>query len=316
MRRLLIAATLCAAACTTHGPIAMTQRELKARGTQVFDGAFDEVYDAAYLALEHYEGKVSTASRLEGVIENDRVEFTPPPGWDGLAYRSYSVSVYQEGARVAVTAVPRLWAGDRDVSEQPWWVMGGHGGEEAHWEKLFDGIRDLLIAWRNVPELTVEKSRGEVSVLGVHFTAPPDWRGLELSVDRRSAVAQATLRGKPGCPECPGGLNPTIVFEVARRAPPAEAPKLERTALEHALGPRLAVPEAWDTTDSPTGRRGTGEVVAGDPAKTVSVVWRLWDAREPTWMIRAAAACGPPESPAGCEAQWDAMIEGVRTEPR
>ena len=316
MRTLSLTLAVLCAACTTRGPTAMTQRELKARGTHVFEGPFDEVYDAAYLSLERYEGKIALASRLEGIVENDRVEFTAPPGWDGVASRSYAVSVYQDGARVAVTAVPRLWADDRDVSEEPRWVMTGHGGEEEHWQHLFDGIQELLLAWREVPDLSVEKSRGEVKVLGVKFSAPSDWRGLELSVDRRTAVAQATLHGKPGCAECPGGLNPTIVFEVARRSPPPDATKLEHTALEHALGPKLALPEAWDTTETPTGRRGTGEVVAGDPAKVVSVVWREWDAREPTWMIRAAAACGPPDSPAGCDAQWEAMIEGVTIEPR
>ena len=111
----------------------------------------------------------------------------------------------------------RMWADDRDVSEEARWVMAGHGSEPEHWERLFDGIQHLLLAWRNVPELVVEKSRGEVSVLGVHFTAPADWRSLELTADRRTAVAQATLHGKPGCPECPGGLNPTLVIEVVRR---------------------------------------------------------------------------------------------------
>jgi len=316
MRRALLISVLVSAACTTRGPIAMTQRELKARGTQVFEGAFDEVYDAAYLSLERHEGKIQAASRIEGVIEGDKIEFTAPPGWDGTAYRSYSVSVYQEGGHVAVTAVPRLWAGDRDVSDEPRWVMPGSDGEEGHWQRLFEGITDLLYAWRKVPELHVERSRGEVRVLNIRFTAPPDWRGLELSVDRRMAVAQSTLRGKPGCPECAGGLNPTIVFEVARRAPPPDAHRLEHVALEHALGPKLVMPEAWDATETPTGLFGTGQVVAGDPSKTMSVVWRLWDAKEPTWMIRAAAACGPPESPSGCEAQWDAVINGVAFDPR
>ncbi len=307
---------LLASACTTRGPIAMSQRELKARGTQQFDGAFDEVYDAAYLSLEAHEGKILAASRIEGVIEGDKIEFTAPPGWDGTGYRSYSISVYQEGGRVAVTAVPRLWASDRDVSDEPNWVMPGSDGEEGHWERLFDGITDLLHAWRDVPELHVEKSRGEVKVLNLRFSAPPDWRGFELAPDRRSVVSQAVARGNPGCAECPGGLNPTIVFEVARRAPPPDASRLEHVALEHALGPKLVLPEAWDATETPTGLFGTGQVVAGDAGKTMSVVWRRWDARDPKWMIRAAAACGPPESPAGCEAQWDAVINGVVFDPR
>lgn len=315
MRALLVIAALLAA-CTTRGPIAMSQRELKARGTHSFDGPFDEVYDAAYLALERREGKISTASRLEGVVENDKVEFAAPAGWEGRAYRSYSLSVYQEGARVAVSAVPRLWADDRDVSDEPLWVLPGGDGEDAHWERLFASIDDLLIAWRDVPELTLEKSRGEVSVLGIRFSAPPDYRGLELSTDRRTAWAQATARGPAGCAECPGGLNPTFVFEIQRRAPAPDAPKLEVTALERALGPKLVTPEAWETQDTPTGRRGAGQVVAGDASKTVEVVWHVWDANEPTWMIRAAAACGPPGTPAGCDAQWDAMINGVSTRPR
>lgn len=316
MRTLLLITALCASSCTTRGPVAMTQRELKARGTHVFEGAFDEVYDAAYLALEKHEGKIQAGSRIEGIIEGDKIEFSAPPGWDGLAYRSYSISVYQDGARVAVTAVPRLWAGDRDVSDEPLWVMPGSDGEEGHWQRMFDTITDLLQAWRDVPELQVERSRGEVKVLGVRFTAPPDWRGLELSVDRRTAIAQATMRGKPGCPECVGGLNPTIVFEIARRSPPPDAPRLENVALENALGPKLVAPEAWDATETPVGLRGTGQVVAGDPSKTVSVVWWRWDARDPTWMIRAAAACGPPEGPSGCDAQWNAVIDGVVFEPR
>lgn len=303
-------------ACTSRGPTAMTTRELKARGTHQFEAPFDEVYDAAYLALERLEGKIASASRMEGVIENEKVELTAPAGWDGTAYRSYAVSVYQEGARVAVTAVPRLWANDRDVSDEPVWVLPGRGGEDEHWEQYFEGIQDLILAWREVPDMNLNKQTGRVEVLGVHFTAPPDWRGLELAPDRRSAVAQSKATGTTGCPECPGGMNPTIVFEVARRQPAPDATHLEVTALEHALGPKLVTPEAWDVAETPTGRRGAGQVVAGDAAKTVPVVWRTWDAKEPAWMVRAAAACGPPESPAGCDAQWEAMIDGVTTEAR
>jgi hypothetical protein len=311
----LVAANI-ALACTTRGPTAMTQRELKALGTHAFEGAFEEVYDAAYLSLESHEGRIASASRIEGVIEGDKVEFSPPAGWDGAAYRSYAISVYQEGAQIAVTAVPRLWAGERDVSDEPLWVLPGRDGEEVHWQRLFEGIEDLLHAWRDVPELSVEKTRGEVTALGVKLHVPPDWRSLELSVDRRSAVAQGVARGPRGCPDCPGGMNPSMVFEVSRRYPAPDAPRLERVALENALGPKLVEPEAYEVQETPTGRRGVGQVVAGDPAKTREVVWHVWDAHEPTWMIRAASACGPPATPADCDAQWDAMINGVSTEAR
>src|SRR5207248_3534263 len=139
--------------------------------------------------------RIGLASRIEGVLENDKVEFGAPAGWEGRAFRNYSLSVYQEGARVAVTAVPRLWADDRDVSEEPRWVLPGSDGEESHWQRLFDGIDDLLNAWRDVPEMHVEKTRGEVTVLGVKITVPPDFRGIELAVDRRSAYSQAVVRG-------------------------------------------------------------------------------------------------------------------------
>jgi len=314
MRLALIACLACA--CTSRGPVPLTTRELKAIGTKSFEGDFTDVYDAAYLSLEQHEGRISSASRLEGVIENDKVEFSPPAGFDGLAYRSYAVSVFQDGSKVAVSAVPRLWSGDRDVSDEPWWVLPGSGGEEAHWDRLFTGVQDLLDAWRNVPELAVEKSRGGVSVLGVRFTAPPDWRGLEQSVDRRTVVAQAHVRGAGGgCAECPGGMNPTIVFEVQRRYPAPDAPKLHSVALERALGPKVVEPEAWETQETPTGVRGTGQVVA-ESGRTAPITWHVWDAREPAFMIRAAAACGPPETPAGCETQWDAMINGVSTDGR
>ncbi|MBK7857594.1 MAG: hypothetical protein IPJ65_02990 [Archangiaceae bacterium] len=318
MLRLLVVASvvLSALACTTRGPTALSQRELQALGTHVFDAPFDEVFDATFLTLERHEGKVSQASRIEGVMESDKAEFTAPAGWDGTAYRSYAASVYQQGAQVAVTAVPRLWAGERDVSDEPWWVVPGSDGEQAHWERLFDGVQELLSAWREVPELQVEKSRGELQVLGITLHSPADWRGLEPAVDRRSAFAQRSVRGSAGCADCPGGMNPSMVFEVSRRYPAFDAPRLEHQALERALGSKLIEPDAWDTTETPTGRRGTGQVVAGDPSKVVEVVWHVWDARDPTWMVRAAAACGAPASPTDCEAQWDAMINGVTTGPR
>src|SRR5205085_1616124 len=134
-------------------------------------------------------------------------------------------------------------------SEEPRWVLPGSDGEESHWERMFSTIDDLLAAWREVPDLHVEKTRGEISVLGVTLHAPADWRGLELSVDRRQAWAQVQARGAPGCSECPGGMNPTIVFEISRRYPAPDAPKLELTALERALGPKLTTPEAWDTQE-------------------------------------------------------------------
>jgi hypothetical protein len=301
-------------ACT-RGPRAMSPGELHAKGTHSFDGQFEDVYDAAYLALEAYEGKMLMADRVQGVFENQKVPFTAPAGWDGEAFRSYAVSVFQDGSRVAVSAIPRLWAGDRDVSEEPLWEVHGIDGEDAHWERLFDGIDSLLHTWRDVPEMTVERSRGEVSVLGIRFTAPPDWHSLELQPDRRQAVSQLTVHGTPGCPECPGGMNPTIVFEIERRHPAPDAPHLERVAMEHALGPKIAEPEQWPTEDTQTGRKGVGQLVVGDARKATAVTWHVWDAGELAWMVRAAAACAP-DGPASCEGVWDTMINGVATEGR
>ncbi len=310
----LAAAAVCLVACTTRGPQAMSASELKAKGTRTYDAPFDEAFDAAYLSLEKAEGHISVASRSEGTFENDKVPMTAPAGWGGDAFRSYAVSVFQTGSQVSVSAIPRLWQGDKDVSEEPLWQLGGYDGEDVHWDRLFDGIEDLLKSWREVPELTIERSRGEIAVLDLRFYAPADWRGLELSADHRQATAQSTLRGAPGCPECPGGLNPSMVFEVSRRHPALDTSRLERAALEAALGPSLAEPAAWSTEQRPTGLRGTGEVVAGDPSKTVSVAWHTWDAGETAWMIRASAACSP-DGPASCDLAWDAMVNGVARVP-
>lgn len=306
---------LAASACMTRGPVALSQGELKTRGTRTFEGQFEDVYDAAYLVVERYEGHLAMADRLQGVFENDKVAFAAPAGWDGDAFRSYAVSVYQEGSRVAVTAVPRLYAGDRDVSEEPRWILSGSDGEDAHWERMFEAMQRLLDTWRSVPELEIDRPRGEVSVLGIHLTMPQDWRALEVEPDRRQAVAQQTVHGAPGCAECPGGLNPTIVFEIERRHPAPDAPRLERTAMERALGAKLVEPEAWAVEETATGKKGSGLVVPGEGSKTVAVTWHVWDAGELAWMVRAAAAC-QTEGPAMCELAWDAMINGVVTEGR
>jgi hypothetical protein len=200
------------------------------------------------------------------------------------------------------------------VSEEPRWQLTGPDGEEAHWERLFDAVQGLLDAWREVPELSIERSRAEVSVLGIRLHAPSDWHALELTPDRHHAVAQEVVHS-PGCSECPGGLNPTLVFEIERRHPAPDAPRLERVALEHALGSKLAEPEAWSTEDTVTGRKGSGQVVIGDGAKTVAVTWWLWDAGELAWMVRVAAACGT-DGPGACDLAWDAMVNGVVTEGR
>jgi hypothetical protein len=291
----------------------MSQADLKARGTRSFDGQFEDVYDAAFLSLEAFEGKMAMADRIGGVFENAKVPFPAPPGWDGSAFRSYAVSVYQDGSRVAVTAVPRLWAGERDVSEEPLWELHGIDGEDAHWERLFDSVDSLLHKWRDIPELSIERSRGEVVVLGVRFTAPPDWHSLELTPDRRQAVAQLNVHPTPGCPDCPGGLNPTIVFEIDRRHPAPDAPRLERVAMEHALGPKLVEPEQWPTEETQTGRRGVGRLIAGDANKALPLTWHSWDAGELAWMVRAAAACAP-DGPASCEGAWENVINGVVTD--
>jgi len=133
---------------------------------------------------------------------------------------------------------------------------------------------------------------------------PSSFERVVESVDRRVVTAQRFKAGHRG-------LNPTVLFEVARRRPDDSTRPLVQKAIELALGAkgRLTWPDALDARFDQTGAWGPAQVLDG--AVPRQVTWHAWEQRTPAFTIRIAAACGP--APDTCAPAWETIVSSCPT---
>ncbi len=278
---LLLSPVLLLAACA-QGPRPISPSRLLALSERRYLTQFDEAYDASWLAAERLGYAVEDSDRQRGTFL--------ARAQDG---RTWSVAVSAQGDAQVVTAVPG--------PERAAWRLEGPGGELERWDALEAKTRELVEAWRNPPEWTFTPATNDVSLGDFHASVPPDWRHVDLAVDRRQVVAQ---REKP--PQ--KGLNPTLAIRVERRRPVHPRAEVVRAVAGLALGvsrrPATITPVVGELTERGFG----GDLMLKVHDAEQHVRWHLWDARSKAWTVRLIAVCGPEDGSEGCEGEWRRVV--------
>jgi hypothetical protein len=257
--------------------------------------AFDEAYDATWLALETAGWPVTSFDPRAATLSTGLTEAAHG------TRRGWAAMVSQEGAVPIVTLLPRVYAGEREVTQEMHWVLEGPGGEQQRWDELFARILGLVESWRHHPELSLGKARGEVEAAGLRLLLPPSWKHFEFSTDRRTLVVQRFQRRS--------GINPTLVYRIERLRPVPELAGILGDALERAFHSRtLLEPAQWET--SADGSSGEGEVQAAEGGVAQSVRWRRWEARSPAWRMWVVAVCSAAGELA-CDAETREVLESA-----
>jgi hypothetical protein len=251
--------------------------ELRARALRRFDAPVDEVYDAAWLALQRQGFLVTTSYRLAGTFSAEHA--------DG---RAYDVDVAAQGEAQRFAAVPR-----RPVPAAT---------QYAEWDRLEDSMAALLRAWRALPEWRFDARRSVLDVPGFSVSLPREWEQLRLSVDRRRATLQQH-RARPA------GLNPTLLLEIDRRRPSTGLVEAGQRAVALALTAptRLTFPDELSGRDDGHGTSATFRVLDGNVAHDVTL--HLWAGGDEGWMVRAALAC--PAGDETCDAEWRRLVDSI-----
>lgn len=289
---------LLVAACAPRGPRQLSATQLRSRASRSISAGFDEVYDATWLALESQGWTVTAHDRRAGTLSTNVIA-----GEHGTG-RSWEASVSQEGSAQTVTLLPHMHEHERDVTPDVYWTLEGPGGELQRWDEAFARIVALVEAWRNHPELILEKTRGELDAAGLHLLLPPTWEHFEFSVDRRSLAVQRFKRSR--------GLNPSVLYRIERRRPEPDLEAMVHETLERAFGglESLAEPSEWTSRGDAWGLCGEGEVLVGPGLVAQPVRWRRWEARSPAWVVRVAVACAP-EGERACDFETHQILESA-----
>jgi hypothetical protein len=144
----LLALTLLAACGLTGRP--MTPNEVAEHGTLRVNAPADRVFTAAQGALKSEGYQVAVADPSKGLIKTNRkmVRVVAQGGsYSAQAIeitRQYVVTLRSDGAATVVTAEPRVFQGDRDLSDEAVWDLEGPMGERKLWSQFFRDLKEGL----------------------------------------------------------------------------------------------------------------------------------------------------------------------------
>lgn len=262
---------------------ALTEGELRDFSTREYSAAWDEVYDATWLALEREGYTVTTFDRPAGTLTATKDA------------RAYAVEVSSHGSRQRVVAAPSA-KGTLDAAE-----------EAAHLERIEDITRELLDTWRDVPEWSFDARRNSILIDTFKVSPPLEWEHLDLSVDRRRVVVQRKKNQR-------SGLNPTLIVTVDRRRPSVPVAQLVQDAAGLALSARarLTFPDESRARLDETGYSAAVRVMDGSTPRDLR--WFAWDVRSNAWSVRVVAVCGPDASESACAGEWRKVARSVVSE--
>lgn len=148
---LLCAALAVAPACMGAQGAAMTPAEVQTHGTHRFDAPPGRVFAATLEALKLEGYEVALSRPEEGRIKTNRKVVRADAVGNQYAVtaveiaRQYEITVESDGAAgTKVTATPRVFVGEAEVSDQAVWQLEGPAGERTLWKRLFEEVGDAL----------------------------------------------------------------------------------------------------------------------------------------------------------------------------
>jgi hypothetical protein len=128
----------------------MTPSEVATHGTASYDASPAKVFVAAQGALKSEGYEIALADQGKGLIKTSR-KLVRAEAVGGAGYaqaiaatRQYVVSIHADGAKTVVVAEPRVFMGDRDLSQESVWDIEGPMGERTLWTQLFRDVREAL----------------------------------------------------------------------------------------------------------------------------------------------------------------------------
>jgi len=126
---------------------AMHPEEIQQFGTHVVHAPKEKVFKAVTGTLQSIGFNIAVESQEKGIIKTDRKLIRAGyNGDEGVGYyRRYDIRISElDSGKVQIIATPRVYAGDRDLSEGNVWVLDGPEGERQLWKTLFKDVDDLL----------------------------------------------------------------------------------------------------------------------------------------------------------------------------
>jgi hypothetical protein len=141
----LVPAVVVAAGCV-HG-VALTQQDIDQYGGATFNAQPEKAFAAAQGALKSMGYEIAFADASTGTIKTGRkmIRAVGSANQATGVYRQYTLilrSDSKEGTRI--TAVPRVFIGESDVSDGEVWAMEGPQGEKRLWSDLFRELSEIL----------------------------------------------------------------------------------------------------------------------------------------------------------------------------
>jgi hypothetical protein len=141
-----------AAGCVMGAP--MTPQVIQESGTHSFNAPYAKVFAATEGALKSEGYPIAISQPDKGLIKTgQKIIKAVARGYGssssyraeavGIA-RQYVVHVSRSGATTVVSAEPRIFQGNADLSDKPVWDLDSPQGERALWEGLFRDIQEVL----------------------------------------------------------------------------------------------------------------------------------------------------------------------------
>lgn len=138
------------AACGPGGR-PMTPNEVADHGTARVAAPVGKVFAAAQGALKSEGYQVAIADPAKGLIKTNR-KLVRVVGYRTSSYsaqameitRQYVVTLRADGPGTIIVAEPRVFQGDRDLSDNPVWDLEGPMGERKLWSQFFRDLQEAL----------------------------------------------------------------------------------------------------------------------------------------------------------------------------
>jgi len=138
------------AGCAFGGGVQMTPQIIQQSGTHAFSAPYDKVFVATVGALKSEGFPIAVSQPDTGLIKTgQKLIRTVAHGGGGSAVavdvtRQYVVRVTKAEGGAVVTAEPRIFQGNAELTDGAIWDIDSPEGERALWRRLFRDVQDAL----------------------------------------------------------------------------------------------------------------------------------------------------------------------------